>query len=79
MRPCGAPRGSAGLANVRIEVLNAIGHSLFYSEEKISSSSYSKEIDLSSVAGGIYLLVILAESCGKANNVNLKKKLTILH
>jgi len=62
-----------GVANLGIEVLNAIGQSVFYSEEKITSSSFSKEINLSSLAGGIYFLNI------KADNVYIKRKLTIIH
>ena len=56
---------------LNIEIVNALGEKIFSSLEKISSSTFKKEIDLSGVAHGVYLVEI------KANDQVCMKKILI--
>lgn len=57
--------------NVSIEVVNPVGQIIFSSAEKISSSSFKKEIDLHSVAAGVYIVEL------KTKDVSLRQKIVI--
>ena len=69
----GLTAGSGLTDNVSIEVLNTVGQIIFSSTEflPISTSSSKKEIDLSSVAAGVYIVEV------KTKDVSLRKKIVI--
>jgi hypothetical protein len=46
-----------GVFNIK----NILGQTVFHQQEKIQRSSYTKMIDLSSLANGIYLLEVIID------------------
>ena len=56
---------------VSIDVVNTLGQKVFSSNEKISSTHWTKQIDLSNVARGVYFIGI------KTENEFVRKKIVI--